>query len=321
MTIIVGDTHFHNDNDINREYLKFFNKYIISNSEYKNIILLGDIFNSKKMLNIKSINFVLDNIFDKLTDRNIYIVMGNHDYYNRVEDKESINSLRLLDRLYKNIKVIYKDNIIKIGDKDVYAIPYGFQPDSSKIDRCDYIIGHIELSPQYSNSPYTLDTFKNKPIYLGHYHLKTYRGIPYVGTPYHMNFNDIDEKKGFHILNDDYTLTFIENSVTRRYLSMIKENNKITIENRCMDYKDFLKNIDNYKHHIYYLYNRDSDEEFITLLDSHGFNYIVKTVEVSEMEIVMDMDDEDIFDIIEHILDRDFDRELLKEAKKELNSQ
>ena len=304
MTILLGDLHFEPKELNIKRGTDFFNNYIIRNKKYKNIICMGDIFTDKRKLDVYMLNKIKKEIFEKLTDRKIYIILGNHDIY--YKEDNSINSVELLESMFDNIYVIKKDEIIEIENIKYYCIPYGFIPDKNKMKESDYVLGHIEFYPYYPYSKLDIEEYKkyNKNILMGHLHKKTFdeenKIFPYMGTPYSLNFNDLDDIKGYIEIKNKNNFAFIENKINDYFISVRIKENKINFNKKIKellifenikDINDFLENIEILKKH-HFRFFVDNEEKYIKFFNQLEENNIDFHIRREENQLNENEDDE-----------------------------
>lgn len=220
--------------DIQEDYLlNEFVRQIQSNlHDIDNSILIleGDIFHSRQSIDIRIFNKALE-IFGKLSKlfKRIYIILGNHDVY--YKEDNSLNSVEILGKLYKNIVVLEDHDILVINNEFKFLMLPWVESVSriteiveDHVGKCQYIICHADIRSAKFNKfqaedkgmePKVLKAFKR--VYSGHIHLrqeikKNGANIIYTGTPYPMDANDVDNQKGFDIL------TFVDGEIIERFV-------------------------------------------------------------------------------------------------------
>lgn len=245
---IINDLHFgvKNDSLIFLDYQKeFYDKVFfptLNTKQIKNVSILGDSFDKRKVSNHQTIESSKQMLFNPLYDKGIdtNILIGNHD--SMYANKLSVNSPRLLLSEFSNINIIE----FPIQVQNILYVPwicednYETCMEMIKKTKAEYCFGHFELSGFYNNShvfkdginPSILKRFKH--VYTGHYHSKqTIGNITYTGSQYQLTFADV-EKKGFHIFDDDTgELEFIENPYKMFHTITYSENEAISVPNIC----------------------------------------------------------------------------------------
>jgi DNA repair exonuclease SbcCD nuclease subunit len=90
----------------------------------------------------------------------------------------------------------------------------------------------------------TLDVFADKfvNVFTGHFHTRSIKEIAstkvvYIGSPYQITRGDMGEIKGYHILNDDNTFDFIENTKSMQFkiVNFPEELKESIIRNNFVD--------------------------------------------------------------------------------------
>lgn len=190
------------------------------------VIHMGDLLDRRKYVNINTMRQVRTRFTDrfKVNGVTMHCVIGNHDCYWKNTNK--VNSL---------VEVFGEDFIIHETPKDVLigGMVCGFVPWISKdntdevskyleTSNADVLFGHFELNGyevirgirhEGGMEANTLSRFRK--VYSGHFHCKQKSGnVEYLGTPYQMMFSEVDEVKGFHVLDtEDGSMEFVENPV------------------------------------------------------------------------------------------------------------
>ena len=230
---IIADTHCgaRNDTEVfNAHFLKFFTEQFIpylDEHNIKHIIHLGDVFDRRKYVNLKTLNSWKRNIFNPLEEREIkmHIIIGNHDTY--FKSTNDVNSPTELLRDYSNIKVYSKPSTIKLGGLDICFIPWvndeNLQDTLDEIEKTkaevamghleikgfEQIRGHVNTDIGFSKSQFK----KFDAVFSGHYHHRSNGGnIHYLGSPYGFVWSDWNDSRGFHVFETrTRDLEFIEN--------------------------------------------------------------------------------------------------------------
>lgn len=232
--ILIGDLHFGIRNnsiewfEIQRD---FFMNFLYSSIESKFnedsdiLILEGDIFHSRELLNIRILDEVRSLFFNlsKKFKRGIYILIGNHDTY--YKDKNIVNSVSQLCDVSPNIHVIIEPTVLKINDDHNFLL-LPWVEDIKKIQSiiidhqfsCDYIICHADISGFRFNKFITIDNgisqdllVNYKYVFSGHIHIRQENNnIIYTGTPYQMDRGDYLNTKGYYTLNVENSTLSVE---------------------------------------------------------------------------------------------------------------
>jgi DNA repair exonuclease SbcCD nuclease subunit len=208
--------------------------YLIEN-KIDTLFILGDLFDNRNHINIKVKNSVFDLFENELKQFKIYIILGNHDiYYNSTLE---VNSIKFLSK-FENITVIDTIREIDINGNKFFFVPWQVDVNSIKEYIANHLIeskiclGHLDLQG-FKLNKYKINDMGMKSdiffshfklLFTGHFHTRNKQKqgdseIIYVGAPYHLTRNDIDEEKGFCILDTDtMTYEYVNNETSIRYI-------------------------------------------------------------------------------------------------------
>ncbi len=191
----------------------------------KDIIFCGDWHHNRSEISVNTLQVSAD-ILEIFKDFNIIAITGNHDLY--YKHRTDVNSLSI----YKgrnNIKIFDKPYTIEAFERTITFCPWNTNP--SDIPNSDVIFGHFEIETFKMNAYKVCeegvkikDLLKKAPLIIsGHFHTrheKTFGSgtILYCGNPFQMDFGDLDNKKGYYILDlDTLEYEFSENNVSPLY--------------------------------------------------------------------------------------------------------
>ena len=229
---IITDTHYgarKNSKLFHDYFLKFYNNIFfptIDKEGINTILHLGDAFDNRTGINFAALSWAKNNIFDPIKERgiNVHLIVGNHDsYYKNTND---VNAVDLLLREYDNVNVYSEATEILIDKLKILFIPWINADNEEKtfklIERtdCKVSMGHLELAGFAANKQVIIDHGydrnlfeKFEKVFSGHYHTRSTDGrITYLGNPYEMFWNDVEDPRGFHIFDTDtLELTTIDN--------------------------------------------------------------------------------------------------------------
>ena len=229
--LLITDQHFGVRND-NQHYVDRYRKFytetvlpFIDKEGITEILNLGDTFDRRKGINFSSLEEAKDMWFRPLQDRGIKqtMLLGNHDIY--FKNTLRVNSPELLLGEFDNIEIIYCPGERVIGGKLMMLVPWicdeNRQACWEAINDTDakYCMGHFELNGFDPIPGYTMthgddpEVFKKfKLVCTGHFHCKSSKAnIRYLGNPCQLYWNDYGLERGFHILNNNGSLTFYKN--------------------------------------------------------------------------------------------------------------
>ena len=220
---IITDTHYgarKNSKLFHDYFLKFYNNIFfptIDKEGISTILHLGDAFDNRTGINFAALSWAKNNIFDPIKERgiNVHLIVGNHDsYYKNTND---VNAVDLLLREYDNVSVYSEVTEVLIDKLKILFIPWinsENEENSFKLIQstdCKVSMGHLELAGFAANKQvfmehgYDRKLFqKFEKVFSGHYHTRSSDGkITYLGNPYEIYWNDVEDPRGFHIFDTD----------------------------------------------------------------------------------------------------------------------
>ena len=221
---IITDTHYgarKGSKYLHDYFEKFYDDVFFPTLEAEGIdtvIHMGDAFDSRKSIDYQSLEWAKRVVFEKLKNYKVHMIIGNHDcYYKNTND---VNSPALLLQTYENIKTYSKISEITVDKLKVLLIPWinseNFEESVKviKSSKSKCAMGHLELNGFRAHRGHIMedgmscDMFdKFEKVFSGHYHTRSDNGkIFYLGNPYEMFWNDVNDTRGFHIF-DTETLT------------------------------------------------------------------------------------------------------------------
>lgn len=205
------------------------------------LIIAGDLHDTKANLRAECVNAIRATLSDmcreepehhdnEISHARTYILVGNHDKINEKSEEHALNFLKDLAVIVE--KPQFTNDVYLLGDS-LYLIPYHhdlikLRAYLKKIPSEAYIVMHQGIlgseAGHYIQDPTALrlgDVYRHTVI-SGHYHrrqtIKTGKGktFSYVGNPYTLNFGEANNpEKGYQILNDDGTLTFVPTNLRK----------------------------------------------------------------------------------------------------------
>ena len=210
------------------------------------IIFGGDFFHYRDEINVKCLH-TANLILDRFKGFKITMITGNHDSY--YKDNSTVNSLSILN--YKNnIKIIDAPELIKMKGKNLMMCPWGTE--IKDIQPADIIFGHFEIQNfKYNNFKVCESGFNSRDllnktnlIFSGHFHKREERKyddgtIIYAGNTFEMDFGDMNDKKGFYVIDlDNLDYQFVHNYISPEHVKI--KTSQIT---SLPQYKEKLDNI------------------------------------------------------------------------------
>ena len=212
-----GSKHFH-------DYFELFYRDVffpsLEEHQIDTVIHMGDIFDSRKAIDLQSLEWSKRVVFEPLKKYNVHAIVGNHDCY--YKNTNFVNSPELLLNDYSNIQMYSSPSEINVDGLDILLLPW---INSQNIDDTEKVIsntkakvamGHLEMNGFQATRGHIMENGtdvslfdKFTRVYSGHFHTRSNDGkIYYLGNPYEMFWNDVNDPRGFHIF-DTETLTHI----------------------------------------------------------------------------------------------------------------
>jgi DNA repair exonuclease SbcCD nuclease subunit len=218
---IITDTHYgcRKGSKLFHDYFELFYKNVffpkLEEHGVEAVIHMGDVFDSRKSIDYQSLEWSKRVVFDPLSKYEVHMVVGNHDAY--YKNTNNTNSPELLLDDYKNIKKYSSPKEIKVGNLDILLIPWICQEDQDKVvkiikkTKCKIAMGHLELQGFVVHRGFVMDHGmefnifdKFSKVFSGHYHTRSNNGkIFYLGNPYEIYWNDVNDTRGFHIFDTE----------------------------------------------------------------------------------------------------------------------
>ena len=276
---IITDQHFgarKNSKLFHDYFLKFYEDIFfptLIKEGITTIVDMGDTFDSRKGVDFVSLEWAKNNYYDKLEELGITIhtIIGNHTaYYKNTND---LTGVGLFLREYDNVKIYSEAEEVILDKTKFLFVPWINSENQNKtfelIEESDSpcVMGHLELNGfmatrgHYMEHGMDANVFdKFDRVFTGHYHMRSNQGnVFYLGNPYEMYWNDVnDRERGFHLFDTD---TLVHTPVNNPYqifhnlyyedtphqmLDITKYNQKIlkVIVRKKSDPKQFEKYID-----------------------------------------------------------------------------
>lgn len=317
-----GSKHFHNF------FQKFYDNVFFPTLEERGIdtvIDMGDTFDSRKGIDLYSLDWSQRNYFDKLRDAKIHLtsIVGNHTaFYKNTND---INTIDLILREYDNIDVIVNPEERTFDKLKVLFVPWISSDEREtsyatiKRSSAKVCMGHLELNGFDAHHGYTMEDghdslpFKKfTKTFTGHYHTRSNDGkIFYLGNPYEMYWNDCNDTRGFHIFDTDTLELEPVNNPYQMYRVIRYEDTPRQLF-RFQDYKDLIVKVV-----VFQKSNKKEYERFIDALSAAG-PYDIKIVEKidgSQLDDTLVEESEDTLTLLDKFvedLETDLDKPKIK---------
>ena len=302
---IITDQHFgarKGADYIHNYFQKFYDDVFFPYLEENNIdtvIDMGDTFDNRRNIDLASLEWSKKIYFDRLKKLGVKLhsIVGNHTAY--YKDTNEINTIDLLLKEYKNITTYSETVPIKVGGISILLVPWINDDNKEKTlamikkSRSPVAMGHLELNGFVATRGHIMEhgmdmkPFKKfKKVYSGHYHHRSSNdNIYYLGNPYEIYWNDVNDPRGFHIF-DTETLehTPINNPYRLFYNIYYEDTNYKLFDTR--EYKNKIVKLIVKKKS-----NQKQFEKFIDKLYNSGIqdlkiieNYILQESEEFEVE-------------------------------------
>ena len=220
---VISDTHYgaRKGSQLFHDYFEKFYKEVffpyLDEHNIKQVIHMGDCFDSRKGIEFKSLQWAKRVVFDELQSRGIrmHLMVGNHDAY--YKNTNNINAVDLLLNEYDNVVTFSEIEDVMLDGLKVTYIPWINTENHQKTlqhlsnTKSRVAFGHLELTGfkvnKYVNMEceHTASMFKDfDKVFSGHFHTRSDDGkVFYLGNPYEMFWTDVLDNRGFTIFDTD----------------------------------------------------------------------------------------------------------------------
>ena len=221
---IITDQHFgarKNSKLFHDYFLKFYEDIFfptLIEEGITTIVDMGDTFDSRKGVDFVSLEWAKNHYYDRLAELGITVhtIVGNHTAY--YKNTNQLSGVNLFLREYDNVKIYSEAEEVRIDKTKFLFVPWINSENEEKtlqlIDDSDSpcVMGHLELNGfmatrghfmEHGMDSNVFDKFER--VYSGHYHMRSNKeNIFYLGNPYEMYWNDVnDRNRGFHLFDTD----------------------------------------------------------------------------------------------------------------------
>ena len=312
--VIITDQHFgarKNSKLFHDYFLKFYNEVFfpyLEENDIKVVIDMGDTFDSRKGIDFSALAWAKNNYYDRLQDMGIRVhtIVGNHTAY--YKNTNEVNAVDLLLREYDNVTIYSEATEVKIDDRNILFIPWINQDNEEKTfkviensnSKC--AMGHLELSGFRAHRGVVMENGhaselykKFTKVFSGHYHTRSDDGrIYYLGNPYEMFWNDVNDTRGFHLFDTETLEHTPVNNPYRIFYNIYYEDT----DHQTFDTREFFNKI------VKVIVRQKSDikkfEKFIDkLYESNVFELkIVENFVIEEAEDFEAFESEDTLSIL-----------------------
>lgn len=182
-----------------------------TNSEY--IFILGDLTDEKDNHSARLVNRICDNLTDLALSYKVVILRGNHDGLDpNLPYLKFVNYFSSRE-VCREIDFVVIPTVMKLNDKMFLFLPHSRDPKTEWEDvnfaPFDYVLMHQTFSGAVGSNGYALDGLKHLDVFpkklstkiiSGDIHVPQRCGnVEYVGSPYHVHFNDVFTPRLIHI--------------------------------------------------------------------------------------------------------------------------
>jgi len=221
--VIISDQHFgarKNSKLFHDYFLKFYNEVFFPTLEeygITTVVDMGDTFDSRKGIDFSALSWAKNNYYDRLHEMGVTVhtIVGNHTAY--YKNSNQVNAVDLLLREYNNVIVYSEPTEVKLDKLNVLFIPWINQENEEQTFKliqkttCSCALGHLEFQGFRVNNQIIMEHGlesklfeKFTRVYSGHYHTRSDNGtIFYLGNPYELYWNDLNDKRGFTIFDTE----------------------------------------------------------------------------------------------------------------------
>lgn len=193
------------------------------------LVQVGDVFDNRQSINIKVLHYSVD-LFERLGKiLPTHLICGNHDIWAKKDNEvSSIDALKWIP----NVQIYKEPQSFNWGGREVLLMPWRRDTQhevetlqeypTAEIIFCHSEVRGIKLNSKVDNhhgmDSASYDRFT--AVYSGHIHYRQRRGkLRMVGTPYELTRSDMDNTKGFDLVNlEDMQETFFENTISPKFV-------------------------------------------------------------------------------------------------------
>ena len=216
---IITDTHYgaRKGSKYLHDYFELFYRDIffpsLEEHQIDTVIHMGDIFDSRKAIDLQTLEWSKRVVLEPLKKYKVYLTIGNHDCY--YKNTNHVNSPELLLKDYPNIKTYSKAAEISLDKLKILLLPwinsenYEETEKLIKKSKAKVAMGHLEVNGFKATRGHMMESgmdvkifSKFEKVYSGHFHTRSDDGqIFYLGNPYEMFWNDVNDPRGFHLFD------------------------------------------------------------------------------------------------------------------------
>jgi len=332
---IITDTHYgarKGSKHLHEYFEKFYNDIFFPELEKNNIdtiVHMGDIFDSRKSIDYYSLEWSKRVIFEPMKKYKVHAITGNHDCY--YKNTNEINSPELLLNDYTNIKTYSKATDINIDGLDILLLPWisvdnhDETLETIKNSKAKIAMGHLEINGFKATRGHMMedgmpkqvfDKFDN--VFSGHFHTRSSDGkIHYLGNPYEMFWNDVNDPRGFTLFDTDTLERVAIDNPYKLFYNVYYDDTNYKLFNTSIYKNKIVKVIVRKKSNI------KEFEKFIDKLYASGVQdlKIIENFEIQESEEFDINEDENTLSILNRYIEEsefDLDKNIIKNIFQDL---
>jgi DNA repair exonuclease SbcCD nuclease subunit len=326
---IITDTHYgaRKGSKYLHDYFELFYKNVffpaLEEHGIDTVIHMGDAFDSRKSIDYQSFEWAKRVVFEPLKKYKVHMIIGNHDCY--YKNTNNTNSPQLLLQSYPNITTYQEVTEAQIGNLNILFIPWinaeNFENSivSVKNTNSKCAMGHLELNGFRAHRGHTMEEGMDSALFekfertfSGHYHTRSDNGkIFYLGNPYEMFWNDVNDTRGFTIFDTETLEHFHINNPYRLFYNIYYEDTPY----QTFDFSEYENKI--VKVIVRKKTKLKSFEKFIDKLYSIGVQdlKIVENFDINESENFEITEEESTISILNRYIDEsefEIDKNIIK---------
>ena len=335
---IITDTHYgaRKGSKHLHDYFELFYKNIffptLEEHKIDTVLHMGDAFDSRKSIDYQSLEWAKRVVFEPLKKYTVHMITGNHDCY--YKNTNYVNSPELLLTDYPNIKTYSSSTELKLGRSKFLLLPwinsenYDETLSLIKKTKAKIAFGHLEVNGFKATRGHMMETGmdvkifdKFEKVYSGHFHTRSNDGkIYYLGNPYEMFWNDVNDPRGFAIFDTETLETTSIDNPYKLFYNIYYDDTNYKLFNATEYENKIVKVIVRRKNSI-----KDFDK-FIDKLYSVGVQdlKIIENFDIQESEEFDIDEDENTLSILNRYIEEsefEFDKNIIKNIFQDLYRQ
>ena len=332
---IISDTHWsaRKSSKLFHDYFRLFYENIFFPTLEKygitTVVHMGDAFDNRKSIDFWGLDWTRKVVMDPLSKYDVHMIVGNHDAF--LKNSNKINSPGLLLKEYPNIKVYSEPTQVNIGGLDIVFVPWINQENEQLTtdiltrSNSKVVMGHLELNGFEAHKGHVMEDGRDpkifnkfEKVFSGHYHTRSDNGtVYYIGNPYEIYFNDLNETRGFVIFDTETLEHFYVDNPYKMHYNLYYDDtpnqllNTSELENKIVKLvvrkKSKVKDFENFVEKLY----RANVAE-LKIVENYSF--------IDEEQIERSLESEDTFSLLQGFIDESespLNKSVLKNILKE----